>query len=213
MGWVLLGGYCGEALLQRLRGQPPKDEKTLWGASLLAILASGLNPSDFNVIPGMFAYQHSTLQRSLKEWHASGLWPPSWYSGLLLGAAGVLLWARRRVRTSDVLLFAVFAGLSLMAQRNVIFIGLIAPIAIASYLPQWQRPLPLGQVARDRDGSNQADEDHVALRHQRKPREHREQQHVAGPHAAPCPEQYARRAQQQAAVPTRRPKPRRMPFL
>ena len=142
MGWVLMGGYCGEALLQRLRGQAPKDEKTLWGASLLAILASGLNPSYFNVIPGMFAYQHSTLQRSLKEWHAPGLWPPSWYSGLLLGAAGVLLWARRRVRTSDVLLFAVFAGLSLMAQRNVIFIGLIAPIAIASYLPQWQRPLP-----------------------------------------------------------------------
>src|ERR1019366_716606 len=84
MGWVLLGGYCGEALWQRLRGQPPKDEKTLWGASLLAILASGINPSYFNVIPGMFAYQHSALQRTLKEWHAPGLWPPSWYSGLLV---------------------------------------------------------------------------------------------------------------------------------
>ena len=142
MGWVLLGGYCGEALWQRLRGQPPKDEKTLWGASLLAILASGINPNYFNVIPGMFAYQHSALQRTLKEWHAPGLWPPSWYSGLLVGAAGVLLWAWRRVRPSDVLLFAVFAGLSLMAQRNVIFIGLIAPIAIASYLPEWKRPLP-----------------------------------------------------------------------
>jgi hypothetical protein len=142
MGWVLMGGYCGEALFQRMRGQPPKDEKTLWGASLLAILASGLNPTYFNVIPGMFAYQHSALQRTLKEWHAPGLWPPSWYSGLLVGAAGVLLWARRRVRTSDVLLFAVFAGLSLMAERNVILIGLIAPIAIASYLPEWKRPLP-----------------------------------------------------------------------
>src|ERR1017187_31437 len=142
MGWVLMGGYCGEALWQRLRGQPPKDEKTLWGATLLAILASGINPNYFNVIPGMFAYQHSALQRTLKEWHAPGLWPPSWYSGLLVGAAGVLLWAWRRVRPSDVLLFAVFAGLSLMAQRNVIFIGLIAPIAIASYLPEWKRPLP-----------------------------------------------------------------------
>jgi hypothetical protein len=59
-----------------------------------------------------------------------------------VGAAGVLLWAWRRVRPRDVLLFAVFAALSLMAQRNVIFIGLIAPIAIASYLPEWKRPLP-----------------------------------------------------------------------
>ena len=98
MGWVLLGGYCGEALFQRLRGQPPKDEKTLWGASLLAILASGLNPTYFNVIPGLFAYQHSALQRSLKEWHAPALWPPSWYSCLLVGAAAVLLWAWRRVQ-------------------------------------------------------------------------------------------------------------------
>ena len=29
-----------------------------------------------------------------------------------------------------------------MAQRNVILIGLIAPIVIASYLPEWKRPLP-----------------------------------------------------------------------
>ncbi len=142
MGWVLMGGYCGEALFQRMRGQPPKDEKTLWGASLLAILASGLNPSYFNVIPGMFAYQNSALQRTLKEWQAPSLWPPSWYSGLLVGAAGVLLWAWRRVRLCDALLFAVFAALSLMAQRNVIFIGLIAPIAIACYLPEWKRRLP-----------------------------------------------------------------------
>jgi hypothetical protein len=142
MGWVLLGGYCGEALFQRLRGRPPQDEKTLWVASLLAILASGLNPTYFNVIPGLFAYQHSTLQRSLKEWHPASLWPPSWYSCLLVGAAIVLLWAWRRVRVSDVLLFAVFAAMSLMAQRNIIFVGIIAPIVIASYLPEWKRPLP-----------------------------------------------------------------------
>jgi hypothetical protein len=142
MGWVLLGAYCGEALFQRLRGNPPRDEKTLWGASLLAILASGLNPTGFNVIPGLFAYQHSTLQRSLKEWHSPGLWPPSWYSALLAGGVCVLIWAWRRVRPSDVLLFAVFAAFSLMAQRNVIFIGLIAPVVIASYLPRWKLPLP-----------------------------------------------------------------------
>jgi dipeptidyl aminopeptidase/acylaminoacyl peptidase len=113
----------------------PSLSNAMTGIGLLAILASGLNPTYFNVIPGLFAYQHSALQRSLKEWHAPALWPPSWYSCLLVGAAAVLLWAWRRSRLSDILLFAVFATLSLMAQRNVIFIGLIAPIAIASYLP------------------------------------------------------------------------------
>ena len=142
MGWVLLGAYCGEALFLRLRKQPPPDEKTLWAASLVAILASGLNPTYFNVVPGMFAYRQSLLQKSLKEWHSPDLWPPSWYSALLFAAAAVLLWARRRTRPSDWLLFAVFAAFSLMAQRNVILIGLIAPIVIASYLPEWKRPLP-----------------------------------------------------------------------
>jgi hypothetical protein len=142
MGWVLLGAYCGEALFLRLRKQPPPDEKTLWAASLVAILASGLNPTYFNVVPGMFAYRQSILQKSLKEWHSPDLWPLSWYSALLFAAAALLLWARRRTRPSDWLLFGVFAAFSLMAQRNVILIGLIAPIVIASYLPDWKRPLP-----------------------------------------------------------------------
>jgi hypothetical protein len=142
MGWVLLGAYCGEALLLRLHKQPPPDEKTLWAASLVAILASGLNPTYFNVVPGLLAYRNSVLQKSLKEWHSPDLWPPGWYSCLLFAAAGVLIWARRRVRPSDWLLFAVFAAFSLMAQRNMILIGVIAPIVIASYLPEWKRPLP-----------------------------------------------------------------------
>ncbi len=142
MGWVLLGAYCGEALLLRLRKQPPPDEKTLWAASLVAILASGLNPTYFNVVPGLLAYRNSVLQKSLKEWHSPDLWPPGWYSALLFAAAGVLIWARRRARPSDWLLFAVFAAFSLMAQRNMILIGVIAPIVIASYLPEWKRSLP-----------------------------------------------------------------------
>ena len=142
MGWVLLGAYCGEALFLRLRKQPASDEKSLWMASLISILASGLNPTYFNVVPGMLAYRQSILQKSLKEWHSPDLWPPSWYSALLFAGAAVLLWARRRTRPSDWLLFAVFAAFSLMAQRNVILIGLIAPIVIASYLPEWKRPLP-----------------------------------------------------------------------
>ena len=98
MGWVLLGAYCGEALFLRLRKQPPPDEKTLWAASLVAILASGLNPTYFNVVPGMFAYRQSLLQKSLKEWHSPDLWPPSWYSALLFASAALYCFGHAAVR-------------------------------------------------------------------------------------------------------------------
>jgi hypothetical protein len=139
MGWVLLGAYCGEALIQRLRRQPPADERTLWAVSIVSILASGLNPAFFGVIPGMFAYRQSFMQNTLREWHPPALFGLSWFSALLLGAAAVMLWARARVRPADWLMYLVFAILSLMALRNIIFIGLIAPVVIFSYLPSYQR--------------------------------------------------------------------------
>ena len=46
------------------------------------------------------------------------------------------------MRPSDWLLFVAFGAAALMAQRNVILIALIAPLMIASYLPQRNRPLP-----------------------------------------------------------------------
>jgi len=164
MGWVIAGAYCAEALWQRLRKHPPADEKTLWMASVAAILASGLNPTFFTVVPGMLAYRQSALQRSLKEWHSPDLWPLSWYSGLLIAGVIVLLWQYRRARVADWLMFAVFAGLSLMAQRNVILIGVIAPIVIMSYLPEWKlppmaafiAPLVLLAIAGERVVSGQA---------------------------------------------------------
>ena len=45
-------------------------------------------------------------------------------------------------RLSDWLLFVAFGAAALLAQRNIILIALIAPVAIASYLPQRNRPLP-----------------------------------------------------------------------
>jgi hypothetical protein len=52
-----------------------------------------------------------------------------------------MLWARRRVRPVDWLLFAAFAAAAFSAQRNTILIGLEAPIVIVSYFP-WKRTLP-----------------------------------------------------------------------
>ena len=64
------------------------------------------------------------------------------HAALLIGAAAVLLWARRRVRIADWLLLVAFGAASLMAYRNVVLVGFLAPILIVSYLPEWKRPMP-----------------------------------------------------------------------
>src|SRR5262249_36660094 len=100
------------------------------------------NPAFFGVIPGMFAYKQSFLQNTLAEWHGAGLWPLRWYNGLLIAGAAVMAAAWRRVRVADWVMFLVFGALALAALRNVIFIGLIAPIVLATYLPRWKRSFP-----------------------------------------------------------------------
>ena len=71
--------------------------------------------------------------------------PPRWlafdeFTFLWLGAAILMLWAWRRVRIVDWLLFAAFATAAFSAQRNTILIGLIAPIVMVSYFP-WKRAI------------------------------------------------------------------------
>jgi hypothetical protein len=142
VGWIVLGAYCAEALLARLRGKPPADERALWMASIASIAASALNPAAYGVIPGMFAYRQSFLQNTLREWHSPALWPLSWFTALLAASIVMLAMGWRRVRVADWLLFGVFTVLALMARRNIVFIALIAPIVIASYLPKFKRALP-----------------------------------------------------------------------
>jgi hypothetical protein len=138
-GWVVLGAYCGEALLQRLRGKPPADERALWGWSIGAFFAGGLNPAFFGIIPAMFAYRQSFMQNTLREWHVPALNDLSAYPFLLVGAAAMLVWARRRVRPADWIMYLAFALLSLMAQRNIVFLAMIGPLIIFSYLPPVKR--------------------------------------------------------------------------
>ena len=141
-------GCCSAAIAARRSSCACADSlrqtrKTLWAASLLAILASGLNPTYFNVIPGMFAYQQSRLQRTLKEWHAArALAAELVQLPARRARRPCCLWARRRARPSDVLLFAVFAALSLMAQRNVIFDRSDRAHRDRELPAGWKRPLP-----------------------------------------------------------------------
>ena len=134
LGWVVLAAYAVEGWLQR-------RDRRLPMVSAICVLASGLNPNGFRVLPVLLDYRRSFLQSRLLEWAAPRLWPPQFFSVLLTAAAIAMLWARKRVRIADWLLFAAFTVAALTAERNIILIGFLAPILIASYLP-WKRPAP-----------------------------------------------------------------------
>ena len=142
LGWAPLGACCAEALFLRWRGRPLADERRLWLVSAASILASGLNLNGFRAVTILSTYQNSALQMSLWEWQHTALWPPEMFGVLLFAGAAALLWARSQARVSDWLLFLVFAAAGIEVVRNVILIGLIAPIVIARYIP-WKRAVPV----------------------------------------------------------------------
>jgi tetratricopeptide (TPR) repeat protein len=143
-GWLLLGAYCGEALLYRFRGKGRPNERHLWLAAGASFLASGLNPNGFRVIRILLLYRSSRIQMDNLEWQRPMFWEPGIYSFLLFGSWLALILFRRRSRPVDWLLVFGFAGISLMAVRNVIFLALVAPVVMAAYLP---KPRGLPQVA------------------------------------------------------------------
>jgi hypothetical protein len=142
LGWAPLGAYCAEALFLRRRGRPVADERRLWMVSAACVLASGLNLNGFRAATILSTYRNSPLQMSLWEWQHTALWPPEMFGLLLFAGAAALVWARSQARVSDWLLFLVFAAAGIDVVRNVILIGLIAPIVIASYIP-WKRAVPV----------------------------------------------------------------------
>lgn len=142
MGWAVAGAYSAEALFLHYRGKPLPDERKIWIVSVLSILVSICNPNRWDAISVMWHYRDSPMQISIYEWNYPAWWPPDYFNLLMIGTAAVLVWARRRVRPRDWLLFAALGGASAMALRNVIFIGFIGPVLLASYLPDWKWRVP-----------------------------------------------------------------------
>jgi hypothetical protein len=142
MGWAVAGAYSAEALFLRFRGKPLADERKIWIVSVVSILASLCNPNGADAIAVMRHYRDSPMQISIYEWNYPAWWPPDYFNLLMIGTAAVLLWARHRVRPRDWLLFAALGGASAMALRNVIFIGFIGPLLLATYLPEWKHRMP-----------------------------------------------------------------------
>ena len=142
MGWVVAASYSAEALYQRLKGMPAPDFGKICGISILAVLASLFNPNGYRVLDVMLHYQSSPLQTHILEWNYPAWWPPDPHNLLMIVTALVLLWARRTVRPADWLLFVLLGGASSMALRNVIFIGCVGPVLLATYFPRWKRVIP-----------------------------------------------------------------------
>jgi len=146
LGWVVLGAYCAETIpvwRRVLPGRPlPQDRKQIWIVTAATIALSLLNPNGFGVLATLLKYRGSTMQTSLLEWQAPYLWgPPYAFDLLLYAATAVLIISWRKVRIADWILFAACAAASLTAFRNILLIGMVAPVLIASYFP-WKLRLP-----------------------------------------------------------------------
>lgn len=138
LGWFVCGAYCAEDLLRR-----SSDTRRVLLSSALAVALSGINPNGFAAVLTVLRYRQSPLQSTLIEWSRADLWgSPYAFDLLLYGAAIALLLSWKRVRPADWLLFAAFGAAALMAFRNEMLIGLLAPILIATYFP-WKRRLPV----------------------------------------------------------------------
>jgi hypothetical protein len=142
LGWGVLAAYSLEALVLRLRDHRLADDGKLWTVSAVSLLVSGLNPNGFRVFEVMLNYRRSFLTSTLLEWAPTPLWPPSLFTLMLVGALAALVWARKRVRLADWLLFGAFAAGAIMARRNEVLLAFWAPILMAGYLPAWKRSLP-----------------------------------------------------------------------
>jgi len=139
LGWVMLGGYCLEALVRRVSWQ---SQRQLWFVSIACFLASGLNPNGFRVIEIMLKYRSSGIQSINIEWQYPAFWEPSGYSLVLFGALAMLAVSWRKTRPVDWILYFVFGAASLLAVRNTILMGLVGAVLMFAYVPLWKKAVP-----------------------------------------------------------------------
>jgi hypothetical protein len=134
LGWVALGAHCAEALIRRER------TARLWTVSALCVAVSAANPNGLALFRTLLDYRASFMQSKLLEWTPPSLWPPTWFSALLVAGGAALVFGWRRVRPADWLLFLAFGAASLTAQRNIFLTAMIAPVVVTSYIILPKRP-------------------------------------------------------------------------
>jgi len=128
LGWVVLLAYCAE-------WRAP-DRKRIWLVTASSVAVSALNPNFLGVLSTLARYRSSPMTASLLEWSRPSLWgPPYAFDILLYAAALILALSWKRVRLAHWILFAAFAAASMIAFRNILLVGFLAPFLIAAYLP------------------------------------------------------------------------------
>ena len=121
LGWLVLAAYSGGSAVACGTGAGVDGQRRLRAAS-------GINPNGFRIFQVLLYYRASSQSRNLLEWAPPAPLALSEFTVLWLGAALLMLWAWKRVRPVDWILFAAFAAAAFTAQRNTILIGLIAPL-------------------------------------------------------------------------------------
>ncbi len=144
-GFLLLAAYLAgqvERVDLTKIGEPEtlqalyRESRPLIIAGLLMVVAIYINPSGSVLAArGARMVEIEALQTHIQAWrspdfHNLGVLP---FVCLLLFGFGVVGFSRRRLAVVDFLLFAGFAFLSLMAERNIALFALAAPIVIARY--------------------------------------------------------------------------------
>ena len=149
LGWVVLAAYCAETLpLRFLAWKQPADSRRLLLVAISTIAASAINPNGFGAIATLIHYRQGAQIPNLIEWHPPYLWgPPYAFDLLLYASAAVVLLSWRRIRLADWLLYIAFAGAALLAFRNILLIGFLAPVFIVGYFPWPRLRLPRAAVA------------------------------------------------------------------
>jgi hypothetical protein len=122
---------------------------------VVSLAALSLNPNG----PQMMTYPLKTvsigvLRQYIQEWqspnfHEPGMLP---FLGLLLVALAVYAYSRRRPDPAHVLLSLVFAGMGLLAARNVALFGLVIVPALAPQAESALEPL-LAKIPKTRQAS------------------------------------------------------------
>ncbi len=147
LGWVVLAAYCAETIPLGRWWKRPADGRRLWLVTICTIGASAINPNGFGAVASLVHYRQGTQVSNLVEWHPPYLWgPPYAFDVLLYASALIVLHAWRKLRPAEWALFIAFAAAALLAFRNILLIGFLAPVLIVGYLP-WRFRLPQRAVA------------------------------------------------------------------
>jgi hypothetical protein len=141
VGLALIGLVLGAETVRRLALGARDDALpagALWKLAvvlLVAAIATVANPEGVGLYAAMAAV--SGTRSFVMEWQTPGLdrLGVTAFYGPFLATLAVLVYARRRLHLTDVVLFVAFAAFAFSAIRNAVWFALVSSPIVARYLP------------------------------------------------------------------------------